>query len=51
MSDRHRVFITGVSSGIGNALSKAYLDNGWEVFGLSRRGPEELIHHERFHFM
>lgn len=31
------VFITGVSSGIGNALAKHYLANGHKVWGVSRR--------------
>lgn len=45
-----KVFITGVSSGIGLGLAKAYLQDGWDVFGVSRREPAELQVSERFHF-
>ncbi|UYQ77390.1 SDR family oxidoreductase [Glutamicibacter sp. JL.03c] len=31
--------VTGVSSGIGEAIAKALLDAGFEVLGLSRRAP------------
>lgn len=34
-----RVFITGVSSGIGEAVAGRLLDRGWSVVGLSRRQP------------
>jgi benzil reductase ((S)-benzoin forming) len=33
------VFITGVSSGIGLGLTRAYLERGARVYGLSRREP------------
>ena len=36
------VFITGNSSGIGYALSAEYLSQGWHVYGLSRRGCDDL---------
>lgn len=36
------VFITGNSSGIGYALTEACLRQGWSVYGLSRRGCQEL---------
>jgi NAD(P)-dependent dehydrogenase (short-subunit alcohol dehydrogenase family) len=45
-----KVFITGVSSGIGLALAKAYLHQDWEVFGLSRRAPHQLLANPHFHF-
>ncbi|MDB5049086.1 MAG: short-chain dehydrogenase/reductase [Fibrobacteres bacterium] len=45
------VFITGVSSGIGNGLAKAYLAAGARVFGLSRRAPAELQAHPAFNFI
>jgi NAD(P)-dependent dehydrogenase (short-subunit alcohol dehydrogenase family) len=32
--------VTGVSSGIGRAISRRLLDDGWQVVGLSRRRPE-----------
>ncbi|MDM8547883.1 SDR family NAD(P)-dependent oxidoreductase [Candidatus Venteria ishoeyi] len=34
----HKLFITGNSQGLGHALSKAYLDLGWQVYGCSRQG-------------
>ncbi len=42
------VFITGVSSGIGWGLSKYYLSKGYQVYGLSRRVPEDLMNHKNF---
>lgn len=45
-----RVFITGVSSGIGEALAKLYLSLDYEVYGVSRRAPRELLTHNRFFF-
>src|SRR5438046_1230874 len=44
------VFITGVSSGIGHALAKGYLDKAWEVFGISRREPKDLLQSKHFRF-
>ena len=45
------VFITGVSSGIGFGLAKAYVDRGANVFGVSRRQPPEpLVSAEHFRF-
>ena len=43
------IFITGVSSGIGLALAKTYLNRGDAVYGISRREPAEL-RHSSFHF-
>ena len=40
---RKRICITGVSSGLGYGLAKVYLESGAEVYGCSRRKPEELI--------
>lgn len=45
-----RVFISGVSDGIGLALANLYLQKGWTVFGIARRQPEALIEHENFIF-
>ena len=42
------VFITGVSSGIGWGLSKHYLSEGHQVYGLSRRIPDDLIRNKNF---
>lgn len=36
------IFITGNSSGIGYALSKAFIKLDWQVYGLSRRGCQGL---------
>lgn len=36
------LFITGNSSGLGHALSEVYLQRGWQVYGLSRRGCGDL---------
>jgi benzil reductase ((S)-benzoin forming) len=44
------IFLTGVSSGIGLALAKAYLDAGAHVYGLSRREPKELAGRAGFRF-
>lgn len=41
------VFITGISSGLGLGLARAYLDRGDTVYGLSRRGAG--FEHERLH--
>lgn len=38
-----RIFITGVSSGLGEGLAKVYLERGHEVWGCSRRRPDKLI--------
>jgi len=37
-----RLFITGNSSGLGHGLTEAYLNRGWEVYGISRRGCDLL---------
>lgn len=46
---RH-IFITGVSSGIGHALALLHLGRGDEVWGVSRRTPEDLLQRPGFHF-
>ncbi len=43
MNDKQRILITGVSSGLGHGLARAYLESGAEVFGCSRRQPNDLI--------
>ncbi|MCA9070917.1 MAG: SDR family NAD(P)-dependent oxidoreductase [Planctomycetaceae bacterium] len=45
------VLITGVSSGIGLALAKEYLTAGCQVWGTSRRTPEELMEYDHFRFV
>lgn len=47
---KRSVVITGVSSGIGEATAALFSNEGWEVFGISRRIPQEkgsLAHHVR----
>ncbi|MCF8229765.1 MAG: SDR family NAD(P)-dependent oxidoreductase [Bacteroidales bacterium] len=46
-----KIFITGTSSGIGYGLAKKYLEDGHEVFGVSRSESEELNKFEKFHFI
>ncbi|AVD85048.1 short-chain dehydrogenase [Pseudomonas sp. SWI6] len=46
----NHVFISGVSSGIGHALAALHLARGDEVWGVSRRAPEDLLRHAGFHF-
>lgn len=48
--DSKRVLITGVSSGIGYGLAKEFLNRGWQVFGVSRRQPEDLAEQPSFQF-
>ncbi|MGV3774445.1 MAG: SDR family NAD(P)-dependent oxidoreductase [Verrucomicrobiales bacterium] len=43
-------FITGVSSGIGQALAESCLRTGQHVYGVSRRKPETLCLHAQFHW-
>ncbi|PXA05601.1 alcohol dehydrogenase [Coraliomargarita sinensis] len=38
-----KILITGVSSGLGHGLAKAYLEQGATVYGCSRRKPDDLI--------
>ncbi|MGB0416437.1 MAG: SDR family NAD(P)-dependent oxidoreductase [Coraliomargarita sp.] len=38
-----KVFITGVSSGLGYGLAKVYLERGDSVYGCSRRVPSDLV--------
>lgn len=45
-----RVFITGVSTGIGHALASQYLGLGYDVVGVSRQPPEDLLANPHFHF-
>ena len=45
------IFITGVSSGIGNGLAQEYLKLGDQVIGVSRRTPTELTSSNNFRFM
>ena len=42
-TEANAVLITGVSSGIGHALARAFLDRGHIVYGISRRTPNDLL--------
>jgi len=45
-----KIFITGVSTGLGLALAKLFLDQNHAVYGLSRKEPPNLANIEKFHF-
>ena len=45
-----RVFLTGVSSGLGYSLTQIFLKEGWAVYGLSR-SPVDSILHPNFSFL
>lgn len=45
------LLITGVSSGLGHSLAQEALNQGWEVWGLSRRMPEDLQERPHFKFL
>ena len=46
-----RLFITGVHTGLGNALARAFLERGTSVYAVSRVRPEELDQFRNFHFL
>jgi NAD(P)-dependent dehydrogenase (short-subunit alcohol dehydrogenase family) len=37
-----KVIITGITGTLGSALGKLYLEQGWEVFGVTRKNVESL---------
>lgn len=45
------ILITGVSSGLGKGLAEVYLADGHQIYGISRRTPEDLITESNFHFL
>ena len=45
-----KVFITGIGSGLGEALAKVYLEAGEEVYAISRFLPRSLEGFENLHF-
>ncbi len=46
-----KIFVTGTSSGIGEALVRTYLSEGHEVWGISRRNSKDLDNYGSFHFL
>ncbi len=44
------LLITGIGSGLGEALARRYLDKGDQVFALGRRLPDTLEGHPHLHF-
>lgn len=46
---RSKIFITGTSSGLGEALARVWLRRGHTVLGVSRRGNSELSEIEDYH--
>jgi len=49
LADKH-IVITGVSKGIGLALSKLLLEKGSHVYGWGRNAPKDF-EHQNFHFI
>ena len=48
-NDKKKVLITGVSKGIGLALAKRLLSDGYLVEGTTKIGYIENVQHENFH--
>ncbi|BCD61036.1 MULTISPECIES: SDR family NAD(P)-dependent oxidoreductase [unclassified Nitratiruptor] len=46
-----KIFITGIGSGLGEALAKLYLEAGEEVYALSRTLPRSLRNFSNLHFV
>ena len=44
------VFVTGTSSGLGKGFVKCFLEKKWQVYGVSRRVPDDLLANLNFHF-
>jgi len=44
------VFLTGIHTGLGKALTQVFLDNGAEVFAVSRQRPDDLHNAGRLRF-
>ena len=44
------ILITGVSSGLGEALAKEYLENGDNVYAIGKTIPKKLDHYPHFFF-
>lgn len=50
-TERKNILITGVSSGFGNALAVSFLKDNYNVYGISRRKPENIINSKNFYFL
>ncbi len=50
MPNRKNILITGVSSGLGGALAKEYLENGDTVYAIGKTIPKKLDHYPHFFF-
>ena len=48
---RTKVLITGTSSGLGWGLAHYYLKQGFEVYGMSRREPHDLVAINNYHHL
>ena len=46
-----KILITGCSSGLGFGLASHYLNQGHQVFGISRKPNDELSKHSSFRFL
>ncbi|MGB5507115.1 MAG: SDR family NAD(P)-dependent oxidoreductase [Sulfurovum sp.] len=44
------ILITGVSSGLGEALAKEYLEKGYAVYAIGKTIPKKLDHYPHFFF-
>jgi short-subunit dehydrogenase len=49
MDERKHALVTGASSGIGLAISRRLLEQGYAVTGISRRGQVDALQHDNFH--
>lgn len=46
---KKKAIITGTSSGIGLSIAQLLLGADWEVYGISRRTPQELLTYSSYH--
>ena len=50
MPNRKNILITGIGSGLGEALAREYLANGDTVYAIGRTFPKVLDKHPHFFF-